>query len=281
MSILILVAVVVGIAVIFISFAQHRNKAFILDKFINGNIIVAGKKGKGKDLFFNYVINARKARCRSNIQFNDKLCIKTDLDYLTLKNENGKQLQYSDFLDGKFEPIEKNIEEAVDYYISDGGVFLPSQFQAELCKKYPSLPITYALSRHLGKMNIHANTQNLNRLWDKLREQADGYFILRKSIKLPFFMLQKMTYYDDYNRALSNLRPFHSNRLLSSKENKALAENFRATNGLIMDLWVLQRKLRISYDTREFHKQIYGVNAPRTNKARFRLHRRQSDQGQA
>lgn len=262
-ALLILALIGVAVSVCLIAFTQHRNKAFILDKFIKGNVIVAGKKGKGKDLFFNYVINARKSRCKSNIQYNEKFCKKTELDYLTLKDKNGKQLQYSDFLDGTFEPIEKSIEESCDYYISDAGVFLPSQFQAELCKKYPSLPITYALSRHLAQMNIHANCQTLNRLWDKLREQGDSYFILRKTIKIPFFMIQKMTYYDDYNRALSNLRPFHSNRLLSSKENKALAENFRATNGLIMDLWLIQPRIKIKYDTREFHNQIYGKKAPK------------------
>ena len=138
---------------------------------------------------------------------------------------------------------------------------MPSQFQAELCKKYPSLPVTYALSRHLGKMNIHANTQNLNRLWDKLREQADGYFIMRKTINLGLIFIQKMTYYEDYNRALHNLRPFHSNKLLSSKENKALAEQYRATNGIIMNLFIVQRKYKIKYDTREFHNTIYGEKA--------------------
>ena len=242
---------------------QRRNKAFILDKFIKGNVIVAGKKGKGKDLFFNYVINARKCNCRSNIQFNPKLCEKTELDYLTLKDENGKQLEYSDFLNGKFKPIKKNIDECVDYYISDAGVFLPSQFQAELCKKYPSLPITYALSRHLARMNVHANSQSILRIWDKLREQADSYFIMRKSINFGLFFIQKLTYYDDYQRALSNLRPFHSNRLLSSKENKALAENYRAQNGNIMDLWIIQWNKKIAYDTREFHKTIYGEKAPK------------------
>ena len=261
MALLILVIIGVIIGLIFLLLTLQRNKRFILDKFINGNIIVAGKKGKGKDLFFNYVINARKSACRSNIQYNEKLCTKTDLDYLTLKDDKGKQIDYSKFLDGTFEPIEKKLDECVDYYISDAGVFLPSQFQAELCKKYPSLPVTYALSRHLARMNIHANTQNLNRLWDKLREQADGYFIIRKTIKLGFLFIQKMTFYEDYNRALHNLRPFHSNRLLSSAENKALAENFRAQNGLIMDLFIIQLKKNIKYDTREFHNVLYGEKA--------------------
>ena len=240
---------------------EHKIAVKVVIIISCGNIIVAGKKGKGKDLFFNYVINARKSECKSNIQFNPKYCKKTSLDYLTLKDGTGKQIQYSDFLKGSFTPITKSIEERKDYYISDGGVFLPSQFQAELCKQYPSLPVTYALSRHLGAMNIHANTQNLNRLWDKLREQADGYFIARKTINLGFAFLQKVTYYDDYNRALQNLRPFHTRRFLSTKENRALAENYRAQNGLIMDLWIFQWKRKIKYDTREFHKEIYGYKA--------------------
>ena len=259
----ILLLIIIGLLFLWLIITLHRNKAFILDKFIHGNIIVAGQKGKGKDLFFNYVINARKAPCRSNIQFNEKYCKKTDLDYLLLKDDDGKQLKYEDFLDNKFTPVKKILDENVDYYISDGGVFLPSQCHNELDKKYPSMPITYALSRHLAHANIHVNTQFLGRVYNKLREMSDGVFIMRKTIKLPFFMIQKMTYYDDYQKALQNLRPFHSNRLLSSKENKALAENYRAQNGLIMDLFIIQRKKNIKYDTREFHKIIYGEKAPR------------------
>lgn len=257
------IVIIAVILLLWLALTLHRNKAFILDKFIKGNVIVAGKKGKGKDLFFNYVINKRKAPCISNIQYNEKYCIKKDLDYLRLKDSEGNEIEYRDFLENKFKPIRKTFKENEDYYISDAGVFLPSQYQGELCKNYKSLPITYGLSRHLGSFSIHANTQNLNRLWDKLREQADSYFIIRKSINCGLFFIQKLTYYDDYNRALQNLRPFHTNKLLSSKENKALAENFRAQNGLIMDLFIIQSKKNIKYDTREFHKIIYGEEAPK------------------
>lgn len=267
--ILIIAAVIIG--GIWLALTQHRNKAFILDKFINGNIIVAGKKGKGKDLFFNYVINARKAACRSNIQYNPAYCKQTPLNYLELRKENGEQLKYTDFLNGKVEPVKKTLDECVDYYISDAGVLLPSQCHNELCKAYPSLPIIYGLSRHAARMNIHVNTQTLNRVWLHLREQSDGFFILRKTTKIGGIFIQKMTYYDDYNRALQNLRPFHSNRLLSSKENKALAENFRAQNGLIMDLFIIQRKSQVKYDTRDFHNTLYGEPAPSPNTAERRF----------
>lgn len=246
----------------FVVITLHNNHSFICKKFIEGNCIVVGKKGKGKDLFFNQIINKRKSKCISNIQYNPTFCKKKPLDYLKLKNDKGEELKYSDFLSGKFQPVEKQLNECQDYYISDCGVFLPSQCQAELCKKYPSLPITYALSRHLARMNIHANSQALNRIWDKLREQADSYFIIRKSINCGLFFLQKVTYYDDYNRCLQNMRPFKSNKLLSSKENRALFENYTAQNGLIKNMWTIQLNKNIKYDTREFHKIIYGQTSP-------------------
>lgn len=264
-AIIILLAVAVVVALVVFAVSQRQNRRFICSKFISGNIIVAGKKGNGKDLLFNYVINARKSKCKSNIQYNDALCEKAGLDYLLLKDENEKQLTYNDFLQGKFKTINKKIEECKDYYISDAGVWLPSQNQSELCKQFPSLPITYALSRHLARMNIHANTQNLNRVWDKLREQADGYFIVRKTVKIACFFFTKLTYYDDYERALHNLRPFHANKLLSSKEKRALQEQYTATNGLIIDMWIVQKSKKLKYDTREFHKTIYGVPAPKKN----------------
>lgn len=263
---MILFALIPLILILYILITIQSNHAFICKKFIEGNCIVVGKKGKGKDLFFNQVINKRKSKCLSNIQYNPAYCQKKPLSYLKLKNEVGEELKYSDFLRGNFKPTEKKLDECKDYYISDCGVFLPSQCQAELCKDYPSLPITYALSRHLARMNIHANSQALNRIWDKLREQADSYFIIRKSINFGFFFLQKVTFYDDYNRCLQNLRPFKSNKLLSSKENKALYENYTAQNGLIKNMWTIQLKRNIKYDTREFHKIIYGEQAPLTGK---------------
>lgn len=250
------------IFILWLLISLRRNKGFIIDKFIGGNIIVCGHKGKGKDLFFNYVINQRKNKCRANIQFNPQLCVKTPLNYLELRNNKGEQIKYSDFLNGSFDAVKKTLDESVDYYISDAGVHLPSQCHNELAKLYPSLPITYGLSRHLAKMNIHANTQMFSRIWLQLREQCDGVFVLRKTIKIGGLFLTKMTYYDDFRRAEQNLRPFKSNRLLSSKENKALAEQFRATNGVIMDLFIIQRKSRVLYDTRDFHKTIYGEPAP-------------------
>ena len=44
---------------------------------------------------------------------------------------------YSDFIDGKVKVIPKNIIEKADYYLSDGGIYLPSQYDNILSKQYP------------------------------------------------------------------------------------------------------------------------------------------------
>ena len=94
MSVIIILAIIAVVVFgLWLAISLRRNKAFIIDKFIKGNIVVCGHKGKGKDLFFNYVINARKNACRSNIQFNPELCKKTPLDYLELKTEKGEQIK--------------------------------------------------------------------------------------------------------------------------------------------------------------------------------------------
>lgn len=255
-TVLIIGIVVVSIFAICFAIKLKADKYFILNAFNNNNVIVYGKKGCGKDLVFNYVINKRKRKCKSNIQFNEKYCTVAPINSLELDGINFERL-----IDDNVIPVKKTLEEKVDYYLSDGGIYLPSQYTSYLDKQYKSLPITYALSRHLAEMNIHINTQALIRPWNKLREQADTYIRCVKTIKLPFFLLTKMYAYDKYESANSNLLPFKAGGL-SSKQKKALKEQFKATNGLIRTCYILQRKRNIKYDTRALHKVIYGRPAP-------------------
>ena len=61
--IVIALAVLLIIGIVFLT-SYKINKKFLLDRFNEGNVIVAGKKGKGKDLLFQYVINNRKQGIR-------------------------------------------------------------------------------------------------------------------------------------------------------------------------------------------------------------------------
>src|SRR5690606_12577738 len=112
---------------------------------------------------------------------------------------------YENFINDNVQQIEKREQlECADIYISDAGIYLPAQYHYLLDKKYKSLPIFYALSRHLYNNNVHVNTQALNRVWDKLREQADSYFKALKTIKIFGLLFTRVRYYETYQVANEN-----------------------------------------------------------------------------
>ena len=229
----------------------------IQSSFSSGNVIVFGKKGKGKDLIFNYAINTRGIRCASNIPFNKDIC-----KVRPIKDYNLDPNTFENMLNDNVKICKKTINEGEDYYISDGGIFLPSQYEGMLCKLYPSLPMFYATSRHLAQMNIHINSQYLGRVWDKLREQANTYIKCIESNKLfNKYIITKCIFYDQYKTAMAEMLPFPK-QLFESKENKSKRIEFEAHNGIVKYFYVIQKIKHIYYDTRYFHKVFYGKFAP-------------------
>lgn len=230
---------------------RYINIAFITSQFKGCNVIVFGKKGSGKDILFSSVIKKRGCKHLSNIEYYKGKTEVKPLGYLSVAPN-----VYNDFIDGKVQIIPKNIIENADYYLSDGGIYLPSQYDNILSKQYPSLPIFYALSRHLGKMNIHVNVQNLNRLWIKLREQADCYIRTKRAINMGFWILVTTYVYENYNDALELLKPIKK----TIKGDVSKVEE--STRGLVEKRTILVPKRWLEYDSRYFHKVIYGVPSP-------------------
>lgn len=237
----------------------YLTKKRIAREFSRCNVIVYGKKGNGKDLLFQAIINKRKRPYFANISYGG--------DYTNVwANEiSVAPNTYEKFIKNDVEVIEKVFPDRKDFYLSDGGIILPSQYDSKLYNAFPSLPIFYALSRHLTNSNVHINTQNLGRVWKALREQADYYVRCRGVIHLPHFLIIKTTEYDTYESAEKNLLPI-KNRF-GNKYSKAEVDQFNATNGFIQNGFVIVRKKSIKYDTRAYHKIIYGCEAP-TNRKR-------------
>lgn len=260
----IILLIVVFILVVLPVVTSLINRVFLCNIFRKNNVIVFGKKGTGKDLLFQYVINARKEKCYSNIIYN-KNCTKANLNDLELKNNT-----YDNFINGNVNIELKNLDyEGKDFYYSDIGVMLPSQYDTKLYKSYPSFPITYALSRHLYNSNVHCNTQNLSRVWKALREQADSYIKcigVEKPFILSWFGFLKINYiyYDKYESAEKSLLPLKMGFM--NKYLNASAKQYYATNGEIKKTYVLINKKDIKYDTRAFHEIIFGVKADKVEK---------------
>lgn len=219
----------------------------ILWNFKHCNVIVAGKKGTGKDLMFNWVIRKRHDFYYSNISYGGKHKI------ITLKEVSCMPNTYYNLINDKVEKQPHLFKEEKDIYISDIGNFLPSYMDSTLYKYFPSMPLFYSLSRHLYNNNVHCNTQNIERGWKALREQADFFIQVKRTYKLfGLLFVTKYYSYERYESAKKNLLPIKT-RLLN-KYSKAEADIYRATNGEIQKGYLFQWRHQLRYNTRAFEK---------------------------
>jgi hypothetical protein len=252
--VILIILLIILIILIFLLIRYHLFTKHILKNFKSCNVIVAGKKGTGKDLLFQYVIKKRKKeKYYSNIEYG------YNYTNVKLKDISCEPNNYENIVNDKIVKTEPHFEEKADFYISDIGIFLPSYMDSTLYKKFPSMPIFYALSRHLYDSNIHCNTQNIERGWKALREQADFYCITRGTIKVFGFLITKITTYDKYQSAKEDIRPIKA-RLLN-KYSKAEVDIYKGTHGTIKEGYIIQRVKRIKYDTRAFKNILLTSNA--------------------
>lgn len=249
MEIIILIVVFLGLAFLIFKIIQSIINASDLKKyFSNGNVIVFGAKGKGKDLIFQKVINIRKKEYFSNINYGTKRKKKYNkfsFDLIDLSPNT-----FENLIDNQYFKIDNKLNENQDIYISDAGIYLPSQYDYLLNKKYKSFGLAYALSRHLWNNNIHVNSQALGRIWKLLREQADVYIKVRRTIKLPFILITCYTVYDKYSSAENDLRPVRTR--FNNKYSKAEFDIYNSSNGLIKNAFIIQFKRSVKYNTRIF-----------------------------
>lgn len=226
----------------------------IIKLFDKHSVSVFGAKGTGKDMLFSNVIARRKHnQYISNLDYHvkNKEFIPLDFDALDLRNN------YLNFLSHNVIEYEYPYNDNVDIYISDCGVYFPSQYNGELNKKMPNFPTFMALSRHLGNCYVHTNAQNFNRVWDKIREQSDRYIMTLGCFVIGKLVIQKVRIYERYQTALDNISPFKyvSSHLIPSKEenNTILQQKISHQNsyGKIQERILIYFN-KTNYDTRFF-----------------------------
>lgn len=239
---LILAAVFIGILV-----RRHKtvrnfdkNDAWLIDEFRRCNVIVDGKKGTGKDLLFAHAIFLRGEPHYSNIVYNG---LTTEIDIADMTAGSNT---YEQFIRGTTEKFSPAFNEGEDFYISDGGIFLPSQYNSELDKRYAGLPIFYALQRQLYDSNTHLNLQSIGRLWIKLREQADSYIRALRTRDYGDHLVVTVRTYDNYESASANVLPQNT-------------EQQRARRGEIVERRFRIYKRELEYDTRHFRQKLMNV----------------------
>ena len=134
---------------------------------------------------------------------------------------------------------------ASDVYISDAGIYFPSQYNGELNKKYKNLPTFMALSRQIAKCKVHTNQQNLGRVWDKIREHSDYYINCRKCIYIFGFVIQWVTLYDKAESCQNRVQPCRVRKPLFNAQAKATAttyiDGFFNTHGTVKNMVLFYR----------------------------------------
>lgn len=231
------------------------------------SVLIAGAKGTGKDLLTQGYVYSKKPYYYSNISYGYKF------HPFEFKDVDLSPNTYHNFINGNIDKVKDyNIKEGSKIIISDGGIYLPSQYDSELSKKYRSLPIYFALSRHLSETDIILNTQAYSRVWVKLREQFDNYILTKKTTSkfmqkimsvlpiLNHFIFVECYYYEQVESFERKLRPF-TNTGLFSKNNPiysttadTLKKTYDFENGKIIRFVVPIWKSKIKYDTRIFKK---------------------------
>lgn len=240
-------------------FGLHR----IIKLFERGNVCVVGLRGCGKDMLFANVVSRRKQPYVSNTDYKAKRSTYIPLDFGKLDVKNN----WENFVSGDIIPYDYPYPEKCDTYIADCGIYLPSQYCNELNRKYPQFPVYYALSRHVADANVHFNVQNLNRVWDKLREQSDTYIRVTGCKVLRKLVFQHCVVYDKYSACVDRVEPYKHIRipLMASREMRAMLRQkdeemfrkFKETHGKVK-AYTLIYVNKSKYDTRLFKRVLSG-----------------------
>lgn len=246
-----MIFVIIVFAAIFLFICLNRFLAwrFVKRCFYDGNVIVTGLRGRGKDVLFSLVTNSNKCKYISNIDYTgDNRHIHFNVNDISVGGNT-----FDNFASNKLIPYKYPYEDGIDYFISDGGIYFPAQEFSKLNKLYPSVPVFQALSRHLGNCNFHCNIQNLNRLWDKIREQADTYLRCERC-KVTFhkFVTLKLYYYDRYQSCVDRVLPMKKRW---GRLGKIEFDKFTASYGTIkkLKIWGI---IRYPFDSRRFKSML-------------------------
>lgn len=234
----------------------------IVRMFEDGNVCVCGLRGRGKDLLMANVAIRRKLPYVCNVDYGGVRYKFNPMYYDCGKNT------YKNFIAGKVNKYVYPWEDGTDIYISDAGVYFPSQYCNELNRDYGYFASFMALSRHLGECNVHFNAQNLNRVWDKIREQSDQYIMVNGAFVLfGKIVLQKVTLYELYDSALKRVPPFRLRKPFFNADRRYQWEiqksQYDIAHGSIQSK-ILIYWHKSNYNTRFFKEVLENGSAPQS-----------------
>lgn len=225
-------------------------------RFEKYSVAVTGSKGSGKDVLFGNVIQSRKKPYISNLDYTaDQRLIPLNLTDFQVNNS------YKNFISGQLNKYLFPYPDGIDIYISDAGVYFPSQYNGELNRDYKDFPTYFALSRQISDTAIHYNTQAYGRVWDKIREQCDWYIRCNWCKFIGKLVIMSITEYDKAESCQNRVKPQKLTRVgvLSNRReklNESIArDQYQNTYGLVRNrLLVFINKSK--HDTRRFREVL-------------------------
>lgn len=222
----------------------------IIKLFEAGNVSVSGLRGRGKDLLMSNVVARRNMPYVCNVDYGGDHKDFSPMDYDCGGNT------YHNFISGKIKKYVYPHEDGTDIYISDAGIYFPAQYCNELNRHYGFFSTFMALSRHLGQCNVHYNAQNLNRVWDKIREQSDIYInCIWSKVILRRFVIQKVILYEKYQSAVDRVPPYRPPKVRMNEDRRLQVQmerqRYRISFGDIKSRILVYRH-KSNYDTRVF-----------------------------
>ncbi len=229
----------------------------IIKLFRSGNVCVCGLRGRGKDMLFSNVAVRRGLPYVSNTDYGGVRYYFSPMDFDCGGNT------YENFLNGDINPYVYPFPDGTDIYIADAGVYFPSQYCKELNRQYGFFSTFMALSRHLGECNVHFNVQNLNRVWDKIREQSDIY-VMCNWCRVLFgrLVIESVTVYETYDSAVNRVPPYKRPRVRLNADRKLAVQmekqRYRIAHGDIRR-YILVYVNKSTYDTRIFKHMLEKV----------------------
>lgn len=239
------------------------NFSRILHLFESGNVCVCGERGAGKDMLFANVIARRNLEYISNCEYPKKYGLPIKFNPLDFSKLDCGGNTYDNFMKGTILPYDYPYPLGVDVYITDVGVYMPSQFCSELNRSYKHVPTFMALSRHLAECNVHINVQNLNRAWDKLREQSRTYITCLKCFPLKLgklqLVIQKVRIYERAESCVNNVPVLRLPWYIRFSKDRMLSRlyklNYEVQHGRIEDLLLIYFN-HSNYDTHVFRSML-------------------------
>lgn len=264
---------------IFMIYATFSNSKF--QKQAVGNGAIVGGRGKGKGLLLNKRINTDKNKKHfTNVPYNKHSMIFNIKEYIDSILPN----TINDFIKGTVKHVNKVEKfESVNVYWDDVAVYAPNHMDSQLKQYYPSLSAILPINRHLYNAYMIITVQDVDRPYKLLRElqtdfvceaiKSSGWGYIWQSIPiLNMISTTKYIYYEKTKAASNGMLPFNAKAIVNETlkhgyltSGQATKEQYEATNGKISYGRIWQLKKNIKYDTRYFHRVVFGSKSPTTN----------------